>query len=293
MHKKETMIVEMDITIDDVFRFCRIRETIRKNKEQDINDWYSGLEEYNVSDQEIYILKNSRMNNIFRDHDKVTKILWNKVQGLEGRDLWRNLLIGRYINRYDRISEVFPLMTDDWFNHVNWTSDTQMFNSLAYQIHPGIGRLFGVKGVRETVPLLHTKITPTFTAIEKSNTIKDATNNANEAFGGYLNFMMFQCAIDYACLQPHKISPKSECIVGEGAHATFKALNMGLEDVASQARQLWPEHLEIRPDGLYEFDVENIMCEFRKFKQRQRDGIPTTRQYGHKKEVNTLDSFFG
>lgn len=298
MIKKETVTVEMDIDIYDIFRFCRIRETIRKNKENNNPDWYAGLDSFDVSKPEMDILQNSRMNNIFRDHDRVSKKLFSKVEGLDGRDLWRNLLIGRYMNREDRIEEVFPLMSDDWYESTGWNEETPLFNTQAYQIHPhACKKIFGVETTREIIPLIHTKITPTYEAVINSKSIKEASEAANQAFGKYTLFPLFQSVLDLATLKPHLIDPKSECIVGQGAHATFEALNMGLDDIASQARQLWPEHLEVRPDGLYEFDVENIMCEFRKFMQRQRDGITTNRRYIAKQQKCdnnvTLDAFFG
>ncbi len=268
---KDQVNFEMDISIDDVFRFCKLRESMRNNKPFP----------YDVSETERDVLFNSRMNNIFRDHDKTTVCLWSKLDNLTDFQFWRNILIGRFLNRVDRITDAFPL-SDNWWEEAGWTEKTPLVNSAAYQLNPGLGKAFGVKRVRECVPLLDTKVIPTYYALIESSSIKEATEKCNKAFGGYVTFMMFQAILDVATLRPNIISPSSEIIEGQGAHATLNALNMTCEDIASQARQLWPEHLDIRPDGLYLFDVENIMCEFRKFMKRQTDGIPGNRRYKRK-----------
>lgn len=268
---KDQVNFDMDITIDDVFRFCRIREAIRT----DNPNWDM------LSTTELDVLMNSRMNNIFRDHDKTTVKLWSKLEGLDGRELWRNILIGRFLNRVDRIEDAFPL-SDNWYAESGWGEKTPLVNSAAYQLNPGLGKAFGVKRVRECVPLLDTKVDATYEALLASKTIKEATENVNKAFGGYITFMAFQAVLDVATLRPDIIDPTTEIIEGQGAHATLNALDMTCADIAAQARQLWPEHLEVRPNGLYEFDVENIMCEFRKFMKRQVDGIPGNRRYKRK-----------
>ena len=267
---KDQVNLKMDITIDDVFRFCRIRESIRKN---DV------LPEP-ITGDEAEVLYTSRMNNIFRDHDKTTVCLWSKLEGLNDYEFWRNVMIGRFINRVDRINDVFPL-SQDWYPD-DWGPKTPLVNSSAYQLNPGVGKAFDVKTVRECVPLLDTKVYPTYMALITSSSIKEATEKCNKAFGGYVVFMMFQAILDVATLRPHLIDPTSEIIEGQGAHATLNALDMSCEDIVSQARQLWPEHLEVRPNGLYLFDVENIMCEFRKFMKRQVDGVPSNRRYKRK-----------
>lgn len=268
---KDQVNLEMDITIDDVFRFCKIRESIRKNE----------VLPYPINEDEAEVLYTSRMNNIFRDHDKTTVCLWSKLDGLDDYELWRNVLIGRFINRVDRINDAFPII-GRWEMPSNWGPKTPLVNSSAYQLNPGLGKAFDVKTVRECVPLLEKKVYPTYKALAASSSIKEATEKCNQAFGGYVTFMMFQAILDIATLRPDIMDPSSEIIEGQGAHATLRALDMSLEDITSQARQLWPEHLEVRENGLFLFDVENIMCEFRKFMKRQIDGIPGNRRYKRK-----------
>ena len=66
-----------------------------------------------ITGDEAEVLYTSRMNNIFRDHDKTTVCLWSKLEGLNDYEFWRNVMIGRFINRVDRINDVFPL-SQDW-----------------------------------------------------------------------------------------------------------------------------------------------------------------------------------
>ena len=271
---KDQVNLKMDIVPADVFRFCKIREQIRMQRANG-DDWYGNLD---ITEGEKDVLVNSRMNNIFRDHDKVTVALQSKLKGLPPYEFWRNVLIGRFINRKDRIDEAFPLKSD-WFV---WGDKDPLVNSAAYQLNPGLGKAFGVKTVRECVPLLDSKVMPTLEVLKPGLSIKEATEAGNKAFGGYVTFMMFQAILDVATLHPTWIDPHSEIIVGQGAHATQEALGLSVEEFKSMARQMWPEHLEVRPEGLYDFDVENIFCEFRKFMKRQIDGIPSNRRYKRK-----------
>ena len=285
---KDQVDFEMDVSIHDVYRFCRIREQIRINRKTFQSDWLKGLD---LTEREADVLTNSRMNNIFRDHDKVTQCLWSKVHGMsDDRELWRNLMIGRFINRIDRIDDVFPL-TDNWFEKAGWTEKTPLVNSSAYQLNPGLGKAFGVKRVREVIPLLDQRVDITYEALVGSSSIKEAVEKTNTAFGGYSLFVFFQAILDFGMFRPNVISLSSTSIEGQGAHATLNALDMSLSDVISTANQLWPEHRLIRPEGLYEFDAENIMCEFRKFMKRQGDGIPQNRRYKRLSNT-TLNTFW-
>jgi len=275
---KDQVSFEMTTSVKEVFDYCKKREQVRINRENGCSDWLQGID---LTDIERDVLQNSRMNNIFRDHDKTTVCLWSKLDGLSDYEFWRNILIGRFINRIDRIDDAFPL-SNDWFDKAGWGDKTPLVNSAAYQLNPGLGKAFGVRRVRECVPLLDVKVEPTYQALLASKTIKEATENVNKAFGGYITFMAFQAALDVATLRPHLLDPTSEIIEGQGAHATLNALGMTVDEIRTAADIYWPEHRTVRPNGLYLFDIENIMCEYRKFMKRQIDGIPSNRRYKQK-----------
>jgi hypothetical protein len=200
------------------------------------------------------------------------------VQDLDAQEMWRNLLIGRVLNREDRISEVIPL-TEDWLQQANWTESTPLFNSAAYQLHPHLCRMLGVKRNRDILGQLDSKASSTYDGVISSTSIKEAAEKANQIVGGRAVFMLSQAVIDFACLRPDVLDPSSETYVGYGALAMYTELGMTFDEIREAFADKWPEHLETRPNGLHDFDIEGICCEFRKFITRQSTGIPSNRKY--------------
>lgn len=253
--------LEIKASIEDVFTFAREREEIRKRKESNVpqEKW-----------TEDKILQIGRFNNIFREDDKTTKCIFEEANKYNDKNMWRTIFIGRYINRVDKLSILYPLEADLSSQIKRELNPKEAYtNSTAYQLHSGIGKLFGVKGAKDSIHYIDTTIDATYKAMIDSKSIKDATYNVSKAFGGYILFMAYQCAIDWAQLRSDIELLNSNIYEGIGAQATGNAVNMTPNEIAESAKTHWKEAKR----KLFPFDAENLMCEFRKYNKRKQYGF--------------------
>ena len=252
----------LHITVEDLYEYAEAREEIRRRKE-------SGLPQSEWTKDELFSI--GRFNNIFREDDKTSVFIFKHAKGLQGLMLWRHIFICRYINRIDRLSEVLPLPATSLKLHfeTNLNPNKALTNSCAYQLHSGIGKPLGVKGARNALYELDSVIQPTYEALLQSSSITGATESVNNAFGGYITFFAYQAVLDWAQLTDNEELLSSEPYIGDGAHAAGNALGMSATTIANLQTIYWPQaKRSMRP-----FDVENLMCEYRKYHKRATEGI--------------------
>ena len=224
--------------------FIKEREQVRKNKE-------AGLPRPWSTDE---ILDKTKFTNIYRTDDKVSRFIFSKVEDLSGPLLVYNLLLSRLLNRVDVLNKILPAHPAQPSTQL-LEGEAIMMNSGAYQISPGMVKLSKYGTNRETIvhypPLVYKAV---YEAITSTTSIKEAVLSGNKAYGGHINFAMFQVVLDYHHLTNH-YDECSDIPIGQGAMAVVDKLG-GL-DVLQQIT------------GMRSWDVEHAACEFRKYLHRQ------------------------
>ena len=216
------------------------------------------------------MFQQGRFNNIFREDDKTSRMIFNEARRLTEYNQWRTIFISRYINRNDRLAKLYPF-EKDLSSQINRELNPKeaYTNSCAYQLHSGIGKIFGVKGAKDALHHIDSVIPKTYSILNTKSSIEELTYMVNSAFGGCINFLAFQAILDWAQLNNHIDVLESTPYTGIGASATETAIGMDATELAATQPQLWPEAKR----KMYPFDAENLMCEFRKYQKRTQEGI--------------------
>ena len=145
-------------------------------------------------------------------------------------------------------------------------------NPGAYQINPRIGFDMGYRNIRDAmVNKIPKVIIDVADAMISTNQIDEATDRANKAFGGFSNFWMFQAAIDISWHRPELMDPYSHPYMGSGSKNAVIDMTMLREYLNANKPNEWRE--------FYPYDVENALCEYRKYCMRTEKGIPNNRKY--------------
>lgn len=240
-----------EVELEKLFAFCRKREQARIT---------------GTSDDPI--ISKARFCNIFREDDKVSKMLFDSYRQVEGdKALWDHIVLGRLINRVDVLQHIFPMT-----KRPDLSQFEVLVNSHAYQLHPGIGRSYGVKSVKEFVRNhWHEAAERTFYSITnaKGTSINNLTQILNKKFGGAALFYVFQCVLDYGQI---KQTSWLDTEPFHGAGAQIKGVS--LQEVCDAQRIMWPDAK--RPFML--FDAEHSLCEFRKYSTWSINGIAKARR---------------
>ena len=265
---------------DGFIKFIKERECVRVKKE-------AGEERPWTNDE---ILDKTKFTNIFREDDKVSKFIFDKVEGLEGLELFYNILVGRFINRIDALSKVLP----NGDLTVLLEGEAVFLNSSAYQLSPGLSRYNGYDTVREFVVYeLPKRAAKTFEALDPEATIAEATEALNNAFGKSAVFVMHQVASDWHHLTGQLVdSPVVR--VGQGAAAVIGVLvNRDYDnvDVSELARAFTADLTELLQEVNKHLDrpmtptsLEHSACEYRKYLYRKGKVLShyrQTQQYGN------------
>ena len=265
---------------EDVLEFLVKRESIRIKKMQGESTPWSNDE----------TLNNSKFLNVFREHDAVSRILFDNAPDHPAM-IYDYVYIMRLVNHREHIPW---LMKDgnDWLLSKETVKEKMIefvnkgdtvCNPGAYQINPRIGFKYGHRNIRDSlINVIPERMDYVVEALQSTDQIDEATTRANEAFGGFSNFWMFQAALDVAWLYPDLMDRNSEPYFGSGSKQT-EGLNpeMMLDYLNANKPKNWRE--------FYPFDVENALCEFRKYKMRQAKGIPNNRKY---KQICTQYTMF-
>ena len=222
--------------------FVSEREAIRKKKDAgEARPW--------TSDE---ILDRTKFTNIFRQHDKVSRMIFDKLNGLSGPKLVYNLIVSRLINRCDILNDLIPLTGPP--AHL-LEGDAVFMNPAAYQVSPGMAKLTDHGTNRETI--VHhpqTVANEVYKAIISTTDIAKAVELGNKAYGGHIKFVMLQIVLDYHYLTGH-YDDASDIPVGQGASALAEKFG-GLDTVATVM-------------DMKKYDVEHALCEFRKYLHRE------------------------
>ena len=264
---QKALNVEISGSLQDLFQFAETREEIRRKKEAGwAAPWTDDV-----------ILRDSRMNNIFREDDTVSKVIHNAISETSTlEDAWKTIFMGRFINRADRLKELYPVQ-DSLIGQMEslWTEETPKFNAYAYQIHPRIGGKFNAKGAKELLKKADEIVEATMPAIQGYHkSVLETANDINERLGGWAIFMSYQMTLDICQLRPNRVCPDSEIYTGNGAEAIHKSLGYNAYEIAEAQPTMWPQAKR----RMHAFDAENLMCEYRKYKTRQVTGIPSNRK---------------
>lgn len=224
--------------------FIEERESIRKKKEE-------GLPRPWTEDR---VLDRVKFTNIYRQHDKVSKFIFEKCEGLSGPTLVYNLLLSRLLNRVDILSTFLPTKLGEFQEHL-LEGEAVMMNSSAYQVSPGMVHLDKYETNRETIIYYTPKVVEAvYEAIISTTDIEEAVIRGNKAFGGHIRFTMLQVVLDYHYLTEH-YDDNSDIPIGQGARDAINFLG-GLNYLSSEL-------------GMKKYDVEHAACEYRKYLHRQ------------------------
>jgi hypothetical protein len=268
MFKKESLII--DVNNKSILDFLLERDKIRIQKENNLpKPW--------TNDQ---CLANSRFLNVFREDDKVSKIIFDNAPN---EDLiYEYVYITRFINHAERLE--WLLQDLEWLKSKETVKDKMqefvdlgltVCNVKAYQIHPQIGRKFGHNNIRSTlINVIPERMDETIKGLKSSKNLNEAAQAANKAFGNNAIFWLYQAALDVAWLYPHLVDRDSEPYFGYGS----KNHNGDVQELQDYLNENKPDHWRY----FYKFDVENALCEYRKYIERTENGIPKNRIYNGK-----------
>ncbi len=252
-------------TKEDIWQYVLEREAIRGGKKT-----------------EDYILKNSKFLNIYREHDKVSIVINDLAKDIKKTDnaLYAYVYIARLVNHHEHL----PWLFKDGFSWLRNPESMQekmiefialgktVCNPGAYQINPRIGFKYDHRNIRDAMTyVVPSRLPHVVKAFASTNIISEAADKANEAFGGFTNFWMFQAALDIAWLRPDLMDRNSTCYYGSGSKNAIIDHSEMLEFANKNRLDGWRE--------FYPFDIENMMCEYRKYRMRQAKGIPNNRKY--------------
>lgn len=241
--QKSIKDAKIELKTDELFEFLRKREAVRNGEIFDDN-----------------VLMNSKILNVFREHDKTSKWIIYNVQG----NPFKYFYWCRWINRIDILKKFWPDMI---------LPEGPISNQSAYQLNPSLAKGFGYKKMREVFEnVIPYKWEDVKEAYDNSNSFDEAAHNMNEAFGGRSQFVMFQIAIDMAVFTRNRKMLSSKPYYGTGSSNYSNYIP--IEDILKEVEgQPW---LIREP---FPFDVENWLCEYRKYRIRQINGIPQNRNY--------------
>ena len=241
--QKSIKDAKIELKLDELYEFLRKREAVRNGSRFDDN-----------------VLMNSKILNVFREHDKTSKWILEHIQGEYFEYFWWC----RWINRIDVLEKFFPEMI---------LPEGPISNQSAYQLNPSLAKKFGYKKMREVfVNVIPHKWGAVSKAYRNSCCFDDAAQNMNEAFGGCSQFVMFQLAIDIAWHEKDEDMLQSKPYYGTGS--SNYANYIPIQEILDGAKgQDWLVR------DAYPFDAENWLCEYRKYRIRQINGIPQNRNY--------------
>lgn len=218
------------------------------------------------------IIRDNRFTNIFREFDRVSKYIFDNVDTtISDEALFQQLFMARIINRQDYLE--FRI-TKDYLKSLDGKAFT---NLRAYQLQPGIGWKYGYRTLKEAIVNgdVYDDTITIWNAIKNEPNLAKAVELGNEAFGGYIKFVLFQAILDFGYIRGH-FDLASEPYTGDGAKPVLKLLETSLEEL----RDLMNKQDFHRECNLY--DAEHALCEYRKYvlqKARLKAGKKVSRPY--------------
>ena len=260
---------KFEATPEDILKFLKERESIRIKKE-------SGVVPPWTDDE---TLANSKFLNVFREDDKVSRTLYKYAPDHPAM-FYEYVYIMRLVNHVEHIPWLMK-NGNDWLLTVESIRDkmkefvdlgSTVCNPGAYQINPRIGFKYGHRNIRDSlINVVPDRMPYVIEALKSTDQLDEATDKANKAFGGFTNFWMFQAAIDIAWVYPDLMDRKSQPYFGSGSKQHAVDPDELMEYLNDNKPNNWRE--------FYPFDVENALCEYRKYCMRKEKGIPSNRKY--------------
>lgn len=247
-------------TCEDIFRFLLKRQDIKEGM--------------TVDD---YILNNSKFLNVFREDDAVSQVVnryCNAMHNWDNKAFAEQVILMRLINHRELIPTFYSKEFDTLKQRMEWFTSRKgtVCNPGAYQINPRIGFDMGYRNIRDAMVYKIPKVIDAVSeAILSSNQIDKATEAANNAFGGFSNFWMFQAAIDISWHRPDQMNPHSHPYMGSGSKQAVIDMDVLRKYLNDNKPSHWRE--------FFPYDVENALCEYRKYCMRTEKGIPNNRKY--------------
>ena len=263
---------------EDMLFFVRERESIRLKKE-------AGEDRPWTEDE---MFDKTKFCNVFRELDKTSAFIFNKVKHLEGEQLFYNLLISRLINRVDILDRVLPTTIQTSLAFLLEGDNPVLTNPGAYQLSPRMAEAFGYETTREVV-VHETRIRSSlvYNKILEAPNLVSAIDIGNKAWGGYIPFTLFQVLLDFNHLTNYW---KDDGImrIGQGGKAVHDVLVQEFEtnvDPAERTRAKVHDltwlvdrlNSDLAEDifmgrvarPLQSWDVEHLLCEVRKRYHRE------------------------
>ena len=228
-----------------------------------------------------YILNNSKFLNVFREDDAVSQVInrhLDRFDNVDNPTFAKHCILMRLINHRDLIPIFYEnLDLNNLKSHMEWftSRDSTVCNPGAYQINPRIGFDMGYRNIRDAMVYKIPKVLDDVaSALVSTNQIDEATDAANQAFGGFSNFWMFQAAIDISWHRPNIMDHHSHPYMGSGSKQAVIDMDM-LRNYLNETK---PASWRL----FFPYDVENALCEYRKYCMRTEKGIPNNRKYVRK-----------
>ena len=210
---------------------------------------------------EDYVLSNSRFCNIHREHDKVSKWIFTNCGSVQ------QVLIARLINRIDLLDHWKSLNFD---TNKYLTKEAPYSNSGAYQFYPKKGETIQdiFIDIEKNKQMLEFFIIADSGSLDadKGVSIKELVLHLSKSIDRSLHFYFMMVVLD--CAQMGLINNQileTEPYMGPGGKPILKALNTTLEELSLALR-------------LPMYDIEHILCEVRKYVERNENGIPNNRK---------------
>lgn len=259
-------------SVEEMIQFANLRESVRVLKEQGQPHPWS-------NDQ---IMNTSKFCNIFREDDKVTDVIFNAVRRINNfEEIVFRLVIYRFFNRIDHINYfVVNQPTQETLDtFIDNHQKSSIMNSKAYQIYPTeAGRKWGYRSIREVASkrLIDgardvAKLINTYSHKE----IEEAVYECSKAWGSGGHFWFLQVILDITQTIEGVFNPNSKVYDGDGGKQLYKLFGMNSLELTPVVNDKWSD----KKRELYPYDIEQLCCEYRKWKQRQNDGIPNNRKY--------------
>ena len=221
--------------------FILERETIRMKKE-------AGAEKPWSYDE---VLTTTKFTNIYRQDDKTSKFIYEVCDGLEGVELFGNLVIARLINRIDVLSKVLPCSEH---TDLTFLLDEPIMNSSAYQLAPNLAATHNRATNREVIVYdIRQHVNDAFVGMMSTTNLQKAAVKVNEGLKGCLRFASTQMVLDYDYLCGSH-PDQTGLVAGQGAIPILNELG-SLDELSIE--------LNMKP-----VDVEHAACEYRKYIQR-------------------------
>ena len=219
------------------------------------------------------ILNRAKINNIYREDDRTTKFIFSKLDSLEKNPMliWTNILTLRFTNRMSTIDAIFPIEVgcnpEVLISKLSAIKGPLM--NTAYRIHPRVGKLPN-RLVKDKIAYVHLKAFDTIDELMKGNSIDVTVMNLNKLFGGAAFFYLFQCVLDFSHYFPHIIDPMSRPFIGAGGRSVHKKLGIDVMDLTRNYNELFDS-------SMTPYNMENALCEFRKYVNIKSKGKITKR----------------